>query len=62
VDRADRWRATRDVLDFSANRRAICAFAQTEDRQKNNMLELAEILTLRHNIDIVDNISGSVKR
>ena len=61
VDRADRGRTTRYALDFSANHCPIGTVAQAEDDQQNDMLELAEILTLSHNICIVDYIVSSVK-
>ncbi|MGZ5095233.1 MAG: hypothetical protein ACXWIS_22485 [Burkholderiales bacterium] len=56
VDRTNHRRTTRYALNFSANHRPVCAVAQTENCQQNDMLKLTEVFTLRHNICIIDNM------
>ena len=60
VDRPNRRETIGYALDFGANRRSVCAFAQAKHGQQYDMLEFAEVGAFRHNIYILDNIVSGV--
>ncbi|MGB6600695.1 MAG: hypothetical protein WBE77_06395 [Candidatus Cybelea sp.] len=60
VDRPNRGKAVGHALDFGANRRAVCVFAQTKHGQQYDVLEFPEVGPFRHNVYILDNMVSDV--
>jgi hypothetical protein len=53
VDRADRQVATRALLDFAPNHRAVRAVAETQQREQYQLLKIAERVYLFHAVDYI---------
>jgi hypothetical protein len=60
VDRPNRGDTIGYELDFGANRRSVCAFAQAKHGEQYDVLEFAEVGAFPHNIYILDNILSGV--
>jgi hypothetical protein len=56
-----RWRTPRYRIDFGSDHGAVRTFAEANDGQQYDMLELAEVLAFRHNACIIGDIARRVK-
>lgn len=60
VDGTNCGRTAGNGLDFDTNQRSVRAVTQAKQRQEHDMLKLTEILALRHNFCIIENIGPGV--